>query len=292
MTGCDDAAARDALRRIDAEVATEHGWNPLGESVWRDLDAPSDDSCIVIVREDDEPIAAVHACRARRGWVVALAARDDVIPPVPTACAAIAARGGGPVTAWITDSGSPGALAARAALRAVTLEPTRRLRRLEAPLPMAVAAPPPGVSIDPFVPSDAPAWLEVNNRAFTGHDEQGGWDAPTFERRRAEPWFRSDDLRCAHEHGVLIGSCWTKTVTEPGRPTIGEVYVIAVDPDHQRRGLGVALVTEGLAHQAQHHGAQLGMLYTDATNLAALALYGALGFEVVRTDEAWTGTIA
>lgn len=291
MTPSDDAAARDALRRIDDEAAADHGWNPLGESVWRDLAEPHPDSRVVVVREDSEPTAAVHLCRSRRGWVLALAARDDIVPPVATACAAIAELGGGPVTAWVTDSGSPGSLAARAALRAAGLEPSRRLRRLEVTLPVPVAPPPPGVEIGPFAETDAEGWLSVNNRAFPDHEEQGGWDADRFARRRAEGWFRAEDLRCAREAGRLIGSCWTKTVEEAGRPPIGEIYVIAVDPDHRRRGLGAALTTEGLDHQARVHGAEIGMLYTDAGNLGALALYGTLGFEVVRTDEGWTGTV-
>ena len=56
-------------------------------------------------------------------------------------------------------------------------------------------------------------------------------------------------------------------------------------------GLGAALTTEGLEHQRRAHDARIGMLYTDAANTAALALYGSLGFEAVRTDEAWTGSI-
>lgn len=291
VTGVDDEAARDALRRLDTAAAVDHGWNPLGESVWRDLADPRPDSRIVVVREDDEPVAAVHVCRSRRGWTLAVAARDDLVPPVTTAITEVTRLGGGPITAWVTDSGSPGALAARATLRAAGLEATRRLRRLEVELPVPVTPPPSGVEISGFTEADADGWLRVNNRAFPGHAEQGDWDAERFTRRRSEAWFDATDLRCAREGDRLVGSCWTKTVHEVDRPAIGEIYVIAVDPDHHRRGLGAALTTEGLEHQRCTHGASIGMLYTDVANSAALSLYGSLGFEVVRTDEAWTGTV-
>ncbi|MFM7271184.1 MAG: mycothiol synthase [Actinomycetes bacterium] len=291
VTDGSDRSAHDALRRIDAEAAAEHGWNPLGESVWRDLADPAPDSRIVVVREGDDPVAAVHACRTRRGWTLAVAARDDVVPPTATACAAVAELGGGTITAWVTDSGSPGSLAARASLRSVGLAPTRRLRRLEVALPVRVAPFPPGIEVGPFTDADVEGWLNVNNRAFPDHSEQGDWDTERFARRRAEAWFDPADLRCAREASRLVGSCWTKAVHELDRPPIGEIYVIAVDPDHHRRGLGAALVTEGLDHQRRTHGAEIGMLYTESDNSAALALYGSLGFEAVRTDEAWTGTV-
>lgn len=291
VTDGDDGAARDALRHLDDAAAADHGWNPLGESVWRDLAGPRPDSRIVVVREDDEPVAAVHCCRTRTGWTLAVASRDDLVPPVTTAVAELVRLGGGPVTAWVTDSGSPGSHAARAALRAAGLTPTRRLRRLEVDLPVAVALTPVGVEISGFEEADAEGWLRVNNRAFPDHAEQGDWDAERFAARRAEAWFDPIDLRCAREDGQLVGSCWTKTVHETDRPVIGEIYVIAVDPDHVRRGLGAALTTEGLEHQRRAHDARIGMLYTDAANTAALTLYGSLGFEAVRTDEAWTGSI-
>ena len=149
------------------------------------------------------------------------------------------------------------------------------------------------VVVDAFDPeTDIDAWLEVNNRAFADHPEQGGWDAARFATRRAEPWFRAEDLRVARRDGRVVGSCWTKRSDDPGRPPIGEIHVIGVDPSAQGIGLGPAIVTEGLHHLATVCGAEIGMLYVDADNTAAVRLYERLGFRPVREDHAYEDAIA
>jgi mycothiol synthase len=58
---------------------------------------------------------------------------------------------------------------------------------------------------------------------------------------------------------------------------MGEIYVVGVDPDFQRLGLGRALVLAGLAWLADA-GDTVGMLYVDASNVRARSLYDELGF--------------
>ena len=62
--------------------------------------------------------------------------------------------------------------------------------------------------------------------------------------------------------------------------------MIAVDPRHHGQGWGRSLTVAGLESLARR-GAHVGMLYTDATNEAAVALYRSLGFTVDHVDRSY-----
>jgi mycothiol synthase len=144
-----------------------------------------------------------------------------------------------------------------------------------------------------FVPGDDDEeWLRVNNRAFAEHGEQGGWTLHTFRHRQREPWFDPDGFRVLEVDGRMAGFCWTK-VHEPtpiGDEELGEIYVIAVDPDFHGRGFGRQLVLAGLEHLAGR-GITTGMLYVDADNTPAVALYEQLGFTVHSTNAAFVADV-
>ena len=67
---------------------------------------------------------------------------------------------------------------------------------------------------------------------------------------------------------------------------LGEIYVIAVDPRHHGQGWGRSLTVAGLEWLSQR-GVHVGMLYTDATNEVAVALYASLGFTVDHVDRSY-----
>jgi mycothiol synthase len=71
---------------------------------------------------------------------------------------------------------------------------------------------------------------------------------------------------------------------------MGEIYVIAVHPDFHGLGLGRSLTEAGLASIAAR-GVQVGMLYVDEANTAAVSLYRSLGFTVHRRDQAVVATL-
>ncbi len=139
----------------------------------------------------------------------------------------------------------------------------------------------------PFRPgADEEAWLRVNNRAFAWHPDQSGWTRDDLVRREGQAWFRPEGF-LVHDAaaGAIDGFCWTKIHTEV-EPALGEIYVIAVDPSAHGHGLGRALVVAGLDWLADQ-GLDTAMLYVEADNEPALALYKDLGFAEYQARRWW-----
>lgn len=167
------------------------------------------------------------------------------------------------------------------------LRKERDLIQMRRPLPIEDGRP--KVVTRPFVPGkDEEAWLDVNNRAFATHPEQGNWALSTLLEREAEPWFDPSGFLLYEQDGRLAASCWTK-VHATTTPPMGEIYVISVDPDFQGQGLGRALTVAGLDSLA-NIGLRVGMLYVDSDN-SALSLYRSMGFTEDHVDRAYLGSV-
>ena len=153
----------------------------------------------------------------------------------------------------------------------------RRIDQLRVELPLTVDGPIPATrAFDPD--RDTDAFLELNNRAFDWHPDQGDWTRDDLAGRMAEPWFDAEGFRLLEVDGRLIGFCWTKVhPATDDDPALGEIYVIAVDPDAHGRRHGLGLTLAGL-HHLSTKGLRVGMLHVEHDNVSALALYTGLGF--------------
>lgn len=123
--------------------------------------------------------------------------------------------------------------------------------------------------------------LRVNAAAFVDHPEQGAMDLVNLARRMREPWFDPEGLIIAtptSKRGTY-GFHWTKQHS----PEVGEVYVVAVAPTAQGRGVGKLVTLAGL-HHLREVGVSEVILYVEADNAAAIATYTSLGFSHAPQD--------
>ncbi|HUF33321.1 MAG TPA: mycothiol synthase [Acidimicrobiales bacterium] len=288
----DDIAA---VRRLLAVAEEADGHRAVDDHRWLDMAEGGRQSFAGLVAWEpghDHPVGYAQVSRGVRSWALDLVIdphhRIDSLTIGPellrAALGTIADEGGGHVHLWVHQPTEVhDAVAAE-----VGLGRGRDLLQLRRPLPIEDAEVP-VLALRPFRTDDADAWLAVNNRAFEWHPEQGGWDRDTLAARQAEPWFDPEGFLLHEREGRLAGFCWTKVHADE-EPPLGEIYVIAVDPDFHGLGLGRALVLAGLDHLARQ-GLRTGMLYVDAGNTAAVSLYDELGFATDHVDRAYVGDI-
>lgn len=159
----------------------------------------------------------------------------------------------------------------------------RTLELLTVGLPVPTVEVPPGATLRNFEPGfDEDRWLEQNNASFAHHPEQGAWLLEDLDERTHEPWFDPSGFLLLEIDGRLAASCWTK-VHELHPDRFGEIYVVSVHPDFQRRNLGRVMVTQGLA-SLRKKGVASAVLFVDQSNTEAKKLYESLGFRVERED--------
>ena len=171
-------------------------------------------------------------------------------------------------------------------------------RSLFAALPKAEV--PDGIHIRHFVVNqDEQAWLDLNREVFAEHPEQGTWTLEDLQVRMSEKWFDPEGFllasRVTDSGEKLVGFHWTKIHGGAKRndagahdhSEIGEVYVLGVAPAERGTGLSRALTVRGLDY-LRRQGLSAAMLYVDADNAAAKALYENLEFAHWDTDVMFT----
>jgi mycothiol synthase len=286
----------DAVSELLDVATAVDGHRPLGEHQWLDLVEGGREGFAGLVAWEpghDHPVAYAQVSRGIGSWAL-----EFVVDPhhrdrlteigselLRAAVDVVAHEGGGHVHLWVPKAGPEHDRIAEGA----GLHRGRELLQMRVALPVDGGDQPP-LDVRPFEPGrDEEAWLEVNNRAFRHHPEQGGWDLETLRSREAQPWFDPDGFLLHTEGGRLAGFCWTKAHRNTD-PPLGEIYVIATDPDFAGRGLGRRLTLAGLDWLSRH-GFTVGMLYVDESNTAAVHLYEKLGFKVDHTDRAYVGDV-
>jgi mycothiol synthase len=287
----DDIAKVSEL--LDAATRAD-GRRPLSDHLYLDLVNGGLDGFAGFLASEpghDHPVAYAQISRGNDAYAFELVVHPHhryemaTIGPelIEAALDVVADDGGALVNWWVFEPTS----AHTALAEAASMRPGRTLHQMRRPLPTGMP-----VTIDTraFVPGvDDEAWLGVNNRAFAGHGEQGGWTIDTFHQRQQEPWFDPDGFRVLDIDGRMAGFCWTKVHTD--EVALGEIYVIAVDPEFHGRGLGAQLTLAGLDHLARS-GITTGMLYVDADNTPAVTLYEQLGFRIHSTNGAFVADVA
>jgi len=161
----------------------------------------------------------------------------------------------------------------------------------------------PNYLIRGFLPGlDDMAFLELNNKVFTDHPDQGGWSIENLRVRVNEEWFDEKGFFICEDKGKLIGFCWTKihgarthfhdvNQTNHGHEAIGEIYVLAVDPAYRGKGIGKDLTIIGLNY-LKYQGLSNAILYVRVENTQALDLYKSLGFKHNSSDVIYKSTKA
>ena len=262
----------DRIADIVAAAELEDGVAPLDEATLLALRHDpgrvrrweQDDAFALLVGDD----LSLVVRPASRGHGLGRALLDDVL--------AEADRGG--LRAW-SHADHPGA-ARLAATHGFDRVRELWVMRRSAAAPLPDLAAPDGVTIRAYRRGDDQQLLRVNAAAFADHPEQGAMDAANLAERMAEPWFDPAGLIVAEDpDGSLLGFHWTKQHS----PDLGEVYVVAIAPEAQGRGLGRVLTLAGLHHLAGLGVAEV-LLYVESDNHPAIAVYSRLGFDHAARD--------
>ena len=145
--------------------------------------------------------------------------------------------------------------------------------------------------IRPYAPSDAPDVVALSLRAWAPvfDSERAVLGSEIFERLNGEDWRRrqqkdvedalaDDRMRVwvADADGRAVGFVAAKLDREG---SIGEIYMLAVDPDHHRRGVGIEL-TSVATEWIRAEGMPIAMIDTggDPGHAPARRLYEHAGY--------------
>jgi mycothiol synthase len=159
------------------------------------------------------------------------------------------------------------------------------LIHLERPFaePVPAAPPPAGFIIRPLVgQSEVAAYTALHRAAFGTLNMTEDWRSRTLLGSTYTPEL---DLVALAPDQTLAAFCICWLCRLEGQ-TLGQVEPIGVHPAHQGKGLGRAILAEGLRRMAIH-GAGVAHIEADSTNPVSQRLYQSMGFWPVYEARAW-----
>ncbi len=267
-----------SLSQIAEAGAAEDGAEPLDEGAWRRLRHHLDELDVNVEPGVgftilDGSLLHLVVAPGRRGEGNGTRLLAEALDTTPQ-------RADREWTAW-SHGDHP---AARALARRTGFERVRELwvmRRslTDLGLPTGHDARAPSLEVRTFRSGDEDELIRVNAAAFAAHPEQGAMDRAELAERMAEPWFDAADLLVAVDGDRMSGFHWTKRHST----SLGEVYVVGIDPAAQGLGLGRRLVDAGLRH-LRSRGLDEVLLYVESDNDPAVRLYSGLGFTHAAAD--------
>jgi diaminopimelate decarboxylase len=180
--------------------------------------------------------------------------------------------------------GRPAVVAVRdgAVTRWLRREDPGDLDRLERPSPGPVpdAAPPAGVMIRPATPRDTRSFLEFWNAIVAEgryvRSESVSSPPRVYRSRFRRSWTEQEAQLVALDGGRVVGHVYVQREAHPVTRHVATLG-IAVAPDWRGRGIGAALMAEGV-RWARSVGVERLMLSVYPHNTAAIALYRKFGF--------------
>ena len=277
-----------SLEKLFARCEKSTGRYPLSEHKYRALIGVSVVGAGFVVEESGTPVGYIHVLESKRSGLFelemaidpALAGRFEEAL-LGRSLSEISRKGGDTACLWVYSPID------EESLQRFGFEQSRSLHQMSVPLPALPPPVHPGIDIRGFAPGDEEALLVLNNRSFGNHPEAGQWTLDDLTLRRGYGWYDEEGIRMAWRGERLVAFCWTKVHPDE----VGEIYLIATEPELRGTGLGRVIALEGLRYLAEIKGSRTGMLYADGGNGGAMGLYESIGFRIRQTSRAFTTSI-
>lgn len=266
------AAVEDSARR---SAASDGVW-PLNEAGRAALASPDDHRVMHWVGWDDDQVQAYAQLDERDGSVQLFVDPGHRMMGLGTDLVRAVTQGDRLPTAWWAFGNLPGA---RALAQKKGFHNRRELLIMGRAVSEAAIDWPERYHLGSFTDADLEGLHAVNSASFAGHPEQGLVSLDELQHKITNP----AEILVARDSSGVAGFHWTKLHDAE----TGEVYVLAVHPDHAGSGLGRGLLVAGLNLLASE-GATKVILYVEAANTRVVRLYENAGFTPIGRDVAYS----